>query len=140
MLRKFGIIAVLSLIVVALAAVPALAKVNLTEQPTCTVSADNSTITCTGGHLAGLANTSTQIFYTGAFVCQTQRNQNQPPGQRQSPVVTTTPANGQIDLGNLDPFVLTAGCHGTQTSIAPSTVTLNVVQGNRTFTFPIPVT
>jgi hypothetical protein len=136
MLRRFGIIAVLSLIVVALAAVPALAKVNLVEEPICTL-ADAGTIECTGGHLTGLANTTATVFYTGDFACQTQRNENRPPGQSRSPEVTIQPANGQIDVPDA---TLTDECRGTQTPIAPTTVTLNVEQGNRTFTFEIPVT
>jgi hypothetical protein len=136
MLRRIGIIAVLSLIVAALAAVPALAAVSLNHDPTCSL-VDAGTITCSGGQVSGLGNSTTQIFYTGQFACETQSGSNRPPGQSRSPIARITPDHGNVKLPTLS---LTDQCHGTQTPIAPDEVTLHVVQGGVDNTFPIDVT
>ena len=136
-MRKLGIIAVLSLLVVALAAVPALAaNPHFVTKPVCT--SDGGTVTCTGGKVAGLGNAPVSVFYTGAFACQTKSGSNEPPGQRRSAVKTVTPKGGSI---NLPSFTLTAGCHGSQRPIAPDTVTLHIVNqaGQEVFTEPIKV-
>src|SRR5215213_7400575 len=70
MLRKFGIIAVLSLLAVAFAAVPALAVTNFDNapsgahyrmgfaEPVCTFADDGLTVNCTGTQSAGVGNTN----------------------------------------------------------------------------------
>src|SRR5829696_1826236 len=70
-MRKIGIIAVLSLLVTALAAVPALAVVNFENapqgahfakgsgEPVCTVS--GTTVTCTGTAIEGVGNTNATV-------------------------------------------------------------------------------
>jgi hypothetical protein len=138
MLRKIGIIAVLSLIVAAVAAVPALAQnPHFVTEPVCT---DNGgTVVCTGGKVAGLGNEPVSVFYTGQFACETQSGSNQPPGQSRSKVATITPKGGSI---NLPRSTLSSGCHGTQTPVAPDEVTLHIVNqaGVEVFTADIPVT
>src|SRR5215213_7595613 len=71
MLRKFGIIAVVSLLAVAFAAVPALAVTNFANapqgahyargaaEPVCTVS--GTTVTCTGTAIEGVGNTNATV-------------------------------------------------------------------------------
>jgi hypothetical protein len=71
MLRKFGIIAVLSLLAVAFAAVPALAVTNFANapqgahyvtgfgEPTCTIT--GTTVNCTGTQIAGVGNTNATV-------------------------------------------------------------------------------
>jgi len=69
-MRKFGIIAVLALLVTALAAVPALAVTNFDNapqgahyrsgfgEPVCTFAEDGLTVDCTGTQIAGVGNTN----------------------------------------------------------------------------------
>jgi hypothetical protein len=122
MLRKFGIIAVLSLIVAAVAAVPALAaNPHFTDEPVCTLLDDGESIRCTGGKVAGLGNDPVSVFYTGQFQCETQSGSNRPPGQARTRAATITPRGGSI---NLPTRTLEHNCRGTQTPVAPETVTL----------------
>src|SRR5215207_10518547 len=70
-MRKFGIIAVLSLLVTALAAVPALAVTDFSNapqgahyargsaEPICTIS--GTTVTCTGTAIEGVGNTNATV-------------------------------------------------------------------------------
>ena len=137
MLRKFGIIAVLSLIIAALAAVPALAaNPHFVKEPVC--RADGGTVTCTGGKVAGLGNAPVSVFYTGQFGCRTKSGSNQPPGQARTKAVTITPKGGSI---NLPTRTLTQNCHGSQTPVAPSSVTLVIqnAQGQTIFSESIQV-
>jgi hypothetical protein len=95
-MRKFGIIAVLSLLVTALAAVPALAQVNFDNapsgthfrqgsvEPTCTESTVPTTgavtVSCTGYTLGGVGNTNADLLLevsgTADFVCHNPGNAN----------------------------------------------------------------
>jgi hypothetical protein len=136
-MRKIAIWGVLALMAVAFAAVPALAQnPHFVTEPVCT---DNGgTVVCTGGKVAGLGNEPVSVFYTGQFACETQSGSNQPPGQSRSKVATITPKGGSI---NLPRSTLSSGCHGTQTPIAPSEVTLHILNqaGTEVFTADIPV-
>ena len=89
MLRKIGIIAVLSLIVAALAAVPALAgkphEVPSGQPITCSHTS-TTTITC-GGELAGLGNVdfiTVTVDVTGGCSTSQEPPKNNPPGHLQS--------------------------------------------------------
>ncbi len=87
MLRKLGIIAVLSLIVVALAAIPALGArphtVPSGEPITCTLNQQGDTVTC-GGELAGLGNVDfIDVLVDLPAGCATRGNENEPPGHVQ---------------------------------------------------------
>jgi hypothetical protein len=74
-MRKFGIIAVLALMVTALAAVPALALTDFSNapggahyrqgfaEPVCTLNADNS-LDCTGTIIGGVGNTNATLVAT----------------------------------------------------------------------------
>jgi hypothetical protein len=137
MLRKIGIIAVLSLLVAAFAAVPALAvNPHFTSEPVCTAS--GGTVTCTGGKVAGLGNQPVRVFYTGTFRCLTKSGSNMPPGQTRTPAVTITPKGGSI---NLPDRTLTENCPGTQRPVAPTSVTLVIqnLAGQTIFSALIPV-
>src|SRR5215217_5281237 len=96
MLRKFGIIAVLSLLVTALAAVPALAVTNFdnapsgahyrtgSAEPICTESTVPTTgavtVSCTGTTIGGVGNTNANLLLTvtgtADFVCHNPGNDN----------------------------------------------------------------
>src|SRR5215212_4970451 len=96
MLRKFGIIAVLSLMALALAAVPALAVTNFNNapsgahyrqgsaEPVCTSTTTPTTgaitVNCTGTQIAGVGNTNANLSLavegTANFVCHNPGNAN----------------------------------------------------------------
>jgi hypothetical protein len=96
MLRKFGIIAVLSLLAVALAAVPALAVTDFTNapsgahyrqgnaEPICTETTVPTTgavtVSCTGTTIGGVGNTNADLLLsvtgTADFVCHNPGNEN----------------------------------------------------------------
>jgi hypothetical protein len=73
MLRKFGIIAVLSLMAVALAAVPALAVTDFSNapsgahyrqgfaEPVCTENETTNTVSCSGTTIGGVGNTNADV-------------------------------------------------------------------------------
>jgi hypothetical protein len=104
-MRKIGIIAVLSLMALALAAVPAIAaSPHFIGTPTCTGSLTTG-LTCTG-KAAGLANAPTGAFLTADsvtanFTC-VNKGGNVAPGQPlvispvAGPTQDITPRNGQI--------------------------------------------
>jgi hypothetical protein len=85
-LRKIGIIAVLSLIIAALAAVPALAANPHTlpgEPITCNLVQGGTAVTCSG-ELAGLGNVDfVDVTVDIAAGCATRGNQSQPRGHVQ---------------------------------------------------------
>jgi hypothetical protein len=80
MLRKFGMIAVLSLIVAAVAAVPALAANphESNRDPIECVLNSNNPVTC-GGTVYGLGNVNRIVAQVDAnFACETRSGSNQP--------------------------------------------------------------
>jgi hypothetical protein len=153
MLRKIGIIAVLSLIVAALAAVPALAQtggIHFTKggTPVCTISGSGAsqTINCTS-ELAGVGNEDISSSVTvNGFALYTCENQggNQAPGINkvlEGPTTDTTviPAdrvkNGRVTVpGSVtltaDPTVSgrVAGCpnNKTWTGVNPTLTTTSI--------------
>jgi hypothetical protein len=117
MLRKIGIIAVLSLIVVALAAVPALGAkptssgIHFIDEPVCTFSTSGNTasISCEGGSVAGVGSQPVTVFYQAEGGCTTRGNDNEPGGHVQSPSQTVQPNGGRI---NLEDATITVRCPG----------------------------
>jgi hypothetical protein len=86
-MRKFGIIAVLSLLALAIAAVPALAanphQNPQTEPLFCDLNQQGDVVTC-GGELAGLGNVDfIQVQLDLDAGCATRGNENEPPGHFQ---------------------------------------------------------
>ncbi len=95
-MRKIGIIAVLSLMALALAAVPALAVTNFdnapsgahyrkgSAEPVCRTSTNTTTgaltVSCTGTRIAGVGNTNADLLLTitgtANFVCHNPGNDN----------------------------------------------------------------
>lgn len=150
-MRKIGIIAVLSLLVVAIAAVPVLAASPHFKKggsPVCTVSPSGSTssTTCTAS-LSGLGGgdlvINTTVSGSAVYQCQNQGG-NTAPGQNRvlvGPVTSpTTIPSDQIKNGNVtfttNPAVLTApstvtgaeaGCPNPNwTGVNPTLTTTNI--------------
>jgi hypothetical protein len=103
-MRKIGIIAVLSLMALALAAVPVLAANphEVTNDPIECVLNNNGTVTCSGS-VAGLGNQPVRAQVDVDFACATRGNANQPGGHLQAKTGLITPHNGRIT------FSLTTG-------------------------------
>jgi hypothetical protein len=102
MLRKFGIIAVLSLLAVAFAAVPALAQKSgaheLQSNPiVCTT--DGTIVTCSGT-VVGLGGNITQAntVVEADFACATKRSGHQPGGHLQGDSGPLPVTSGRIDF------------------------------------------
>jgi len=147
LMKKIGIIAVLSMLVVALAAVPAMAAktspsgVHFITEPTCTSTQSTApngrttaTITCTGGSVAGLGSEPVSVYYTATGGCQTEGNDSYPPGHLQSTPQTVTPKGGRINLGT---YTISVSCPpGLQTAVIdPSS--LELVISNATSPFQV---
>jgi hypothetical protein len=123
MLRKLGIIAVLSLIVTALAAVPALA-VNPHEVP-------NNPIVCTegdnavqcAGSIAGLGTGAVIIQVDVALACETRSGSNQPGGHLQATTEPITPRGGRV---NFDVTTEAADCPRGLNPVVGEEATVNV--------------
>jgi hypothetical protein len=118
MLRKFGIIAVLSLLALALAAVPALAVTTFnsntapsgahyrqgSSEPVCTPSTDPNTgaltVSCTGTTIGGVGNTPANLLLTinadANFTCSN-------PGSKRMVVEPHSGAVGETDQATLTP-------------------------------------
>jgi hypothetical protein len=134
-LRKFGIIAVLSLIVAAIAAVPALAQEEFTtdvnfnrqtapsgahlangaEAPVCTINPDNS-VSCTGTTIGGVGNTNAILSLTATVTADltcTNKGGNlvEPHSADFSQTVTPEPLkpdrNGQIVVPEISTTAVT---------------------------------
>jgi hypothetical protein len=143
-MRKLGIIAVLSLMALALAAVPALAQSgHFVGTPKCT---DNgTTYTCTG-KVAGLGGTTFEIRSTAqgtASVTCTNPGGNVAPGQSFTTTSTgttgplATPRNGQASFreSSTTPTAPAGSCPnsmwtGTVTDVQFTTVTLTLLEDN----------
>jgi hypothetical protein len=153
-MRKFGIIAVLALMVTALAAVPALAQSgHFVGTPTCTD--EGTTFNCTG-KVAGLGGTTFEITSaaqgTATTTC-TNPAGNIAPGQTTtinaggSTGPTPTPRNGQymFDVDSVTPTAPAGTCPNnkwtpTVTDVAFGDVTLTLLEDGAisdTITVPI---
>jgi hypothetical protein len=104
-MRKLGIIAVLSMLVVALAAVPALAATNFSNapsgahfkgsaRPSCEIK--GSTVTCGGYQIAGVGNTNAiatlQVRYTATVDCRNHGGKVVPVKSSVQGAQTSTPS------------------------------------------------
>jgi hypothetical protein len=147
-MRKFGIIAVLSLLVMAFAAVPVLAQSgHFVGTPTCT---DIGTQLSCSGKVAGLGGTTfrIEVVSVGATADVTCTNPagNVAPGQRFSFNASgstgnlPTPRNGSFNFRNLQTAAPTApagSCPNpmwtaTVTDVQFTSATLNLFEGNAT--------
>jgi|SRR5215207_1583023 len=97
-MRKLGLIAALSAMLVAVFAVPALAQV-FHETPTCTVS--GTTVTCTGADISGVGNepgSATLIAnYTGDVTCANPGKGPNNPVEAQGTTLTAAPTTGDVN-------------------------------------------
>jgi hypothetical protein len=129
-MRKIGIIAVLALMALALAVVPALAqnKPGAHEQKkdmiTCTT--DGTTVRCTGT-VSGLGNiTEANTQVTADFACATKRSGHQPPGHLQGDSGPLPVTNGSLT------FDVTTGPATCPAGLVPtigSTATVTIFSG-----------
>jgi|SRR5215208_6283557 len=116
MLRKFGIIAVVSLLAVAFAAVPALAVTNFANapsgahyargsaEPVCTLT--GTTVSCTGTNIQGVGNTNAEVSlavtstFTGTCQNPGSKNKTVEPFTESETNTTTVPLtstrNGEL--------------------------------------------
>jgi hypothetical protein len=139
MLRKIGIIAVLSLIVAAISAVPALAANphEVTNDPiVCTLNADQ-TVTCAGS-VAGLGNQAVIAQVDADFACETRSGSNQPGGHLQAQSEPIQTRSGRIT------FSETTGPADCPPGLNPvvgetATVTIFDLAGNVLFTKTEPI-
>ena len=132
-MRRIGIFAVLSLMVLAIAAVPALAARphEVTNNPiTCTLNA-NQTVTCSGS-VAGLGNQPVRAVVDVDFACATRGNETQPGGHLQAKSGLITPTNGRIN------FNLTTGpatCPPGLNPVVGDTATVSIFSAGGTLLF-----
>jgi hypothetical protein len=133
MLRKIGIIAVLSLIAAAIAAVPALAAnphtVPSGEPLTCTLNQQGDVVTC-GGELAGLGNVDfIDVALDLDAGCATRGNENEPPGHFQV-VAEDIP----VDQSGRATFSVEAApdCPGGLNEVFGETATITVFEAGTT--------
>ena len=144
MLRKFGIIAVLSLIVAALAAVPALAA-NPHEVPSnpivCTeVATDAGPAVECAGAIAGLGTGAVIIQTDVALACETRSGSNQPGGHLQATTEPITPEHGRVDF---DVTTAAAECPPGLNPVVGEEATVSVFSaatGELLFTTTVPIT
>src|SRR5215217_2803741 len=144
MLRKFGIIAVLSLIVAAIAAVPALAANphEVTSNPiVCTVVETEAgpAVQCAGG-IAGLGTGDVIIQVDAALACETRAGANEPGGHLQGTTEPITPEHGRVDF---DVTTAEAECPPGLNPVVGEEATVTVFSaatGEQLFTTTVPIT
>ena len=144
MLRKIGIIAVLSLIVAALAAVPALAA-NPHEVPSnpivCTeVATDAGPAVECAGAIAGLGTGDVIIQTDVALACETRSGSNQPGGHLQATTEPIPVENGRVNFAETTEA---ADCPRGLNPVVGETATVTVrsaATGQLLFTTTVPIT
>jgi len=164
-MRKFGIIAVLSLLVTALAAVPALAEGTAvfdptqapqgthvqTGTPSCSFADDGLTVVCSSYELAGVGNTNASASlvatYSATVTCTNKGGKTVPVKSTLQTAPTTTgslsPENGRLLVPELDSgpvptaaeFEAAATCPNPNWTKATDTTTIALVSSTYTLTF-----
>jgi hypothetical protein len=165
MLRKFGIIAVLSLLAVAFAAVPALATGTpvfnaaaaptgthvQTGSPSCSFGSDGLTVVCSSYELAGVGNTNASASlvatYSATVTCTNNGGKTVPVKSTLQTAPTTTgslsPKNGRLAVPTLTSgpvptaaqFEAAATCPNPNWTKATDTSTIALVSSTYTLTF-----
>ena len=138
-MRRIGIVAVLALMALALAAVPALAARphEVVNDPiVCTLNADQ-TVTCAGS-VAGLGNQAVIAQVDVDFACATRGNANEPGGHLQAQSDPIQTRQGRIT------FSQTTGPAECPRGLNPvvgetATVTILDLEGNVLFTKTEPI-
>jgi hypothetical protein len=107
--------------------------------PTCSLSNDGATVTCTGGKIAGVGTEPTQVGIDVAAGCATSGNQNQPSGHKQAVSGPIAPSGGNIVFGSLS---VSANCPPGLNPVFGGSVQFFILQnGVRTNVgAPIPIT
>jgi hypothetical protein len=134
------VVALTVLVVAAVTAAGALAaNPHFVRTPTCSLSTDGATVTCTGGKIAGVGTEPTQVGIDVAAGCATSGNGNQPKGHRQAVSAPITPKGGNIVFPSLS---VSADCPPGLNPVFGTSVQFFIVQnGQRTnVDGPIPIT
>jgi len=144
MLRKIGIMAVLSLIVAAIATVPALAinPHEVSSNPiVCTeVQTDAGPAVECSGAIAGLGTGAVTIGVDADLACETKSGANQPGGHLQGTTEPITPEHGRVDF---DVTTAAAECPPGLVPVVGETATVSVFDaatGELLFTQPVTIT
>jgi len=134
------VIPLIVLAVVGLTATSAIASnPHFVKTPTCSLSNDGTTVTCTGGKIAGVGTEPTQVGIDVAAGCATSGNGNEPKGHAQAVSAPITPKGGNIVFG---PLSVSADCPPGLNPVFGSSVQFFIIQnGVRTNVGePIPIT
>lgn len=132
------VIPLIVLVVAALTAASAIAaNPHFVKTPTC--SSDGTTVTCTGGKIAGVGTEPTSVGIDVTAGCATSGNANEPKGHRQAVSAPITPKGGNIVFGRLS---VSADCPPGLNPVFGDSVQFFIVQnGERTNVGePIPIT
>jgi hypothetical protein len=113
------------------------AGAHLLSEPVCTLSSDGTTISCTGGSVAGLGNQAVIVTATAPAGCGTKPDSNNPPGHAQFTSEPIQPHAGRI---NLPSFTLTADCPPGLVPFIGTTVTYTITTEDGTLVFTFQVT
>jgi hypothetical protein len=129
---------VLAAVVAALFAAPAVAQnPHFVKTPTCTLSSDGTTVTCTGGKIAGVGTVPTQVGIDVAGGCANKPG-HEPRGHVQAVSQPITPKGGNIVFGSLS---ATADCPPGLSPVFGDVVTYFIVQdGQTTVVGTVPIT
>ena len=105
--------------------------------PTCSLSNDGATLTCSGGKIAGVGTEPTQVGIDVAAGCATSGNGNQPKGHRQALGAPIQPKGGNITFGSLS---VSADCPAGLNPVFGTSVQFFIVQGGQRTNVGEPIT
>jgi hypothetical protein len=126
-------------VVVAIAPSAIASNPHFVNTPTCSLTNGGTTVTCTGGKIAGVGTEPTFVGIDVAAGCATSGNGNEPKGHKQAVTGPITPKGGNITFGSLS---VSADCPPGLNPVFGTTVQYFIVQnGVRTNVGePIPIT
>ena|SRR5215216_1206043 len=125
-MRKIGIIAVLSLLVTAFAAVPVLAQnpQEVANNPLTATLQETGDILVTGS-IAGLGQGNVDILVEGDFACEVRPGVNQPGGHLQAGEEDVTPRGGRV---NIEETLPAGTCPPGLNPVSPEVVTVTIFE------------
>ena len=93
--------------------------------PTCSLNGTGTTLTCTGGKIAGVGTEPTQVGIDVAAGCATSGNGSQPKGHKQAVSAPITPSGGNIVF---PPLSVSVHCPPGLNPVFGSTVQFFIIQ------------